>query len=284
MSLRALAPELFADRDVAAGPVPAEVIAYWKKKKLAVGFSYLDVWNEEHDHSFTAAKIMREDVLLAMQEELDRAFTNGLPFEEFAKSAEERFKALGWWDEHEVQDPQTGRVVTISPPHRLWRIYETNMRTARAVGQLDRIERQKKAFPYLLYQVGPSEKHREVHLGWHGVLLPVDDPFWNYAFPPNGWGCKCHVRSVTKLEYKKLEDKGVMAPEREPVLDDDGKPTGHKVDKRIPVQTKAPKLDFRPFKNPRTGKTDFVPDGIDPGFHHRPGEGRELALQPKPKK
>jgi hypothetical protein len=181
--------ELLADRDIAPGPTPVEVLSYWRAKKLRIGFSHLDVWREEHDFAFTAAKIMREDVLAAMRDELDRAFTQGIPFPEFVRSVEPRMKALGWWDKHEVTDPKTGNVVEINPPQRLHTIYQTNMRTARAVGQWDRLQRNKDTRPYLLYQVGPSARHREQHLAWHGLLLSADDPFWSFAFPPNGWGC-----------------------------------------------------------------------------------------------
>lgn len=181
--------DLFADRDVKAGPVPAEVLAYWRAKKLTVGFDHRDVWNEEHDYAFSAAKIMRFDVLAAMQQELDRAIRDGVPFEQFKQNVEPRMRALGWWETHEVSDPKTGDTATVNPPARLRTIFQTNMRTARAVGQYARIQRNKRARPYLLYQLGPSIKHREEHVAWHGLLLPVDDPFWGYAFPPNGHGC-----------------------------------------------------------------------------------------------
>lgn len=183
------APQSFADRGLKPGPVPADVLAYWRSKKLTPGFDYRDVWNEEHDYAFSAAKIMRLDVLAAMRAELDRAIRGGVPFDQWRKDVEPRFQTLGWWEPQEVTDPKSGEVVTIKPPERLRTIFLTNMRTARAVGQYDRIQRAKRSRPFLLYQVGPSVRHREEHLAWHGLLLPVDDPFWSFAFPPNGWGC-----------------------------------------------------------------------------------------------
>lgn len=266
------------DRDVQRGPVPAEILAYWRQKGLKPAFSWKDVWNEEHDYAFTAAKVMRSDVLLALQDELERGFSQGVPFEQWKKQIQPRMEALGWWAPQPVQDPLTGRVVQISPPSRLRTIFQTNMRTARAVGQHDRIQRQKRLRPYLLYQVGPSARHRPEHLAWHGLLLPVDDPFWDVAFPPNGWGCKCSVRAVSKREADELDAEGVLAPEPEPIIDDNGNPTGHVVDKRIAVKREAPDLPLVPWENTRTGRTEFVPKGIDPGFNHRPGEGRRIAL------
>ena len=272
--------ERFRDADAAkAGPFPADVVAYWRGKGLKVGFDYRDVWREEHHYAFSAAKIMRADALEAMRDELDKAFTEGRTFESFVKSVEPRMKELGWWGEHEVTDPDTGDVVTIHPPQRLATIYRTNMRTARAAGQWDRIQRSVKVKPYLLYQVGPSARHREQHLAWHGTLLPVGDPFWQRAFPPNGWGCKCSVRAVSKREVDELERDGVPAPDREPVIDPDtGLPTGHLVNKRVPVKREAPEMPLVPWHNKRTGTVEFVPLGIDPGFDRPPSVNRSIAL------
>jgi uncharacterized protein with gpF-like domain len=273
------AAELFRDRDLNPGNVPAEVLAYWRRKGLQVGFDYRDVWRSEHHYAFTAAKIMRLDVLEAMREELERAFENGHTFETFRKNLEPRARELGWWGEHEVEDPQTGKVVKVNPPNRLRLIYQTNMRTARAVGQWERIQRSVKSRPYLLYEVGPSARHRDQHLAWHGTLLPADDPFWQVAFPPNGWGCKCRVRAVSKREASELEDTGVLAPDAEPVLDPEtGLPTGHRKDTRVPVVRTAPELPLVPWHNKRTGVIEFVPKGIDPGFDRPPAVARDEAL------
>ena len=37
-----------------------------------------------------------------------------------------------------------------------------------------------------------------------GTLLPVDDPWWQTHYPPNGWGCKCWVRQVSRREAERL--------------------------------------------------------------------------------
>jgi len=111
------------------------------------------------------------------------------------------------------------------------------------------------------------------------VLLPVEDSFWSYAFPPNGYNCKCAVRSVTKTEYTRLVDQGIVAGEPEPILDDDGNPTGHVRQTKKPVITTRPRVPLVPWQNKRTGETIMVRQGIDPGFDKRPGEGRDAALK-----
>ena len=270
------------DQDLERAPtvVPAEAIAYWRAKGLRPSFSWLDVYGEEHRYAFTAAKFVRRDVLKLMREELDKAIAGGLTFEAFRAAVGPRLEAAGFWGMQQVPDPESRRVVDVHVPSRLARIFDTNMRTARAQGQYDRIQRTKRSRPYLLYQVGPSERHRPEHLAWHGLLLPVDDPFWSAHFPPNGYGCKCGVRSVSEREAGKLEADGLPAPDPEPVLDDQGNPTGHVVNRRVPVRRTAPPVQLVTFENKRTGEVVAVPKGIQPGFEHTPGEGRKLALPP----
>lgn len=272
-------PALFkTDREIGPGNIPADVLAFWRAKGLKPSFAYQDVWKEEHELAFSAAKIMRIDVLEAMRSELERAISQGFPFDQFVREVTPRMQALGWWAPHDVVDPQTGKTARVNPPRRLRTIFDTNMRTARAVGQWDRVQRNKRFKPYLLYQVGVAERHRPEHLAWHGLLLSADDSFWQTHYPPCGWLCHCTVRAVSRTEADRLEQDGILAPNPEPELDDEGKPTGHVKDQRVPVQRTAPPVQLVPWRNARTGKVEYVPKGVDPGFNYPPGEGRRRAL------
>lgn len=54
---------------------------------------------------------------------------------------------------------------------------------------------------YLQYRTVGDERVREKHSILNRVTLPMDDPFWNSYFPPNGWGCRCNVVQVLKSQY-----------------------------------------------------------------------------------
>ena len=131
-------------------------------------------------------------------------------------------------------------------PTRLRRIYNTNLRTARTAGQWDRISRNADLLPYLVYELGPSEQHREEHVAWAGLCLRVDDPWWNAHYPPNGWGCKCRVRQVA-------------AP-----------PEG--------ARTQAPPTELREWTNPATGEVKLVAKGHRPGLGLPRGAQRTLGV------
>ncbi|MCW8842404.1 MAG: phage minor head protein [Rhodobacteraceae bacterium] len=231
------------------GP-PPEVSRFLKNKGYMPAFSWQDVEPEEHAVAFSVAKATQLDVLKDIREELQAAIDEGLPFAEFQKRLRPRLEARGWWGRKKQIDPQTGKIreVQLGSPRRLKTIYRANIRTARAAGQWERIERTKKALPYLVYLLGPSERHRPHHAAKEGLVLPVDDPFWDTWMPPNGWGCKCHVRQITRRE---AEERGI---------------------------SESPETPMREVFNSRTGEIKSIPSGIDPGWERNPGKLRREAM------
>jgi hypothetical protein len=231
-----------------AGPPPKEAIEYFRSKGWKVGFDFQDVWNQEHAFAFTAAKAMTVDVLETLRGAVDQALAEGRTFRDFAKDLQPELEKLGWWGKAEMPDPKTGELkdVQLGSPRRLKVIYQTNLRTARAAGKWERIQRTKKLLPYLRYSLGPSEKHRPEHVAWEGLELLADDPWWDTHMPPNGWGCKCWVQQLTKAD-----------------VDSTGGPD------------EAPADEMQEWTNPRTGETEQLPKGISPGFNFNPGKARE---------
>jgi len=244
-------------------PVPKDALEWFRAKGYKVGFDFRDVWQEEHANAFTVAKAMRLDILEGIRAQVDKALAQGQSFGEFKRELQPLLERMGWWGKQELFDPLEGaeREVQLGSPRRLQTIYNINLRTAHAAGQWQRIQRAKATHPYLLYQLGPSREHRVEHVGWAGRLLPVDHPWWQTHFPPNGWGCKCHVRAVSKREAERLRTQGA-------------------------VSETAPDQGTQEFVNQRTGEVLQVPRGIEPGWAYNPGavgrmEQPLLSLQQK---
>jgi len=235
------------------GPVPQEALEYFRAKGYKVGFDFRDVWQSEHATSFTVAKAMQLDVLVSIRESIDDAIANGRTFREFQDQLEPELRKKGWWGVKDVVDPKTGEALPaqLGSPRRLKTIYRANMRSARAAGQYERAQRTKRALPYFLYLLGPSEVHRQEHVKIQGTILPVDHPFWDIHYPPNGWGCKCHLRQITQRE----------AGRRGGVSQD-------------------PDVELVEWENKRTGETELIPEGVSPAWATNPGKARqETALR-----
>jgi len=257
------------------GPVPQEALDYLQAKKLKVGFDYRDVWREEHAGAFTVAKMTQLDMLSDMRDSLAGALKNGTTLREWAKQVTPELQKRGWWGVQRAVDPLTGQVgrVQLGSPRRLETIYNANLRTARQAGQWERIQRTASTHPYLLYLLGPSARHRPQHVAWAGTLLPIEDEFWRWAMPPNGWGCKCWVRQVSRVEYGRLRDRGYQDPLAPAELDQDtGLPTGRRMQQLLPVKLETPQPKFREWINKRTGAIEHIPEGIDPGWDTNPGQ------------
>ncbi len=246
------------------GPVPKEALEYFRAKGFKVGFSFEDVWQAEHARAFTVAKAMNLDLLQTIRLAVDDAIANGKPLRDFAKDLTPLLQDKGWWGRQPMKDPVTGEVdqVQLGSPRRLRTIYDTNLRTAHAAGQWERIQRNKKTHPYLLYSLGPSQEHRAEHVAWAGICLPADHPWWHTHFPQNGWGCKCRVTPVSKRQYERLKSEGMR--QRDGTY--------------IPVQLEAPEIELAEYVSQRTGEVISVPIGIDPGWDYNPGLVRQADL------
>lgn len=67
-------------------------------------------------------------------------------------------------------------------------------------------------YPNLQYQAVMDERTRHEHAILNGVVLPLDHPFWNDNYPPNGWGCRCDAIQ-TDAEVKE-PPKEVITPDK----------------------------------------------------------------------
>lgn len=265
-----------------AGPVPRDALAYFRAKDLRVGFDHRDVWGQEHAHAFTVAKAMKMDILDDVRAGLDEALAEGKTFRDFARDLKPKLQEKGWWGIKEEVDPNTGerRKVQLGSPRRLRTIYQSNLRSARSAGQWQRIQRTKETQPYLLYELGPSENHREEHVSWAGTLLPVDHPWWRDHMTPNGYGCKCRVRQVSEVEAERLERDGIQDPLAEIETDPEtGLPTGRRQRRTIPVRREPPPTRTVSFTNRRTGEITQVDQGLHPAWATNPGQDRVRVIR-----
>ena len=228
-----------------------EALKHLTGKRSHISFAWQDTASYEHAVSFTVAKMMDEDMLAETRAAVTDALANGTDFATFQKRLKPYLMARGWWGQAVMGDPDTGEIqkVQLGSTRRLRTIYHTNLHTAYAAGQWERIQRNKKLFPYLKYIPSDAAEPRESHKPFYGMVLPVDDPFWSTHFPPNGWGCKCNVRALTREQAEKT---GI---------------------------SKSPVLKDVEHINTRTGEVEYYPEGVNPSFAHNPGDRLEALLQ-----
>ena len=224
---------------------PKQVVDYFDRRPSRPSFRWDDVAPREHALAFTVARTAGFDVLDDIRAATRKAVVDRIPFADFRDQLVPILKAKGWWGEKRVIDPRTGEIakVQLGSLRRLDLIYDANIRSAEAAGDWARIQRVADVLPYLEYLTSTSERKRPLHLSWVGTTLLASDSWWSTHYPPNGWRCKCRVRS--------------------------------RAEPREGAQLTRPPLNLRPWANGTTGESRLVPAGIDPGWDNNPGRVRE---------
>jgi len=236
---------------------PSEAVSYLRARgQLAVTYGWQDLWQDEHAQQFTISRLTHADLLQTLRDKITASVEGDLSRRDFMRDARSALEDAGWWGTSEVIEPETGEILkTKFDPSRLKLIYDVNTRQAYGAGQWERLQSTKRTHPYARYITKGDERVREAHRAWHNLTLPVDHPFWQTHWCPNGYRCRCRIVAVTQKEY----DAGVT-------------PTG------APMVKEAPEIVLRDWLNRRTGETLQVPVGIDPGFGYNPGQARQRAL------
>lgn len=231
---------------------PEEAISFFRAKGLRPTFAWQDMLGQEHATSFTIAKMLDNDLLADVHESLAQALENGTPFGEWADTITQTLQAKGWWGREAVLDPLTGQtlIAELGSPSRLKTIFRTNLQTAYAAGAWQQVQEQADDAPFLLYDAVDDFRTRPEHAAWDGRVGRIDDPFWRAHYPPNGWNCRC---SAIQLSEDDLAELGLQ---------------------------ESPPYRGRTYEweNPRTGRVERVPNGLDPGFDYNSGAVRAQEL------
>ncbi len=216
-------------------------IKYFRDKINMPTDRWNDLWQEEHARGFMIAGATETELLADFKTAVDKAIADGTSLAEFRQDFDQIVSNHGW--------PYAGS--------RGWRtaiIYSTNVRTAYSAGrwQQQTDPAMVSQRPYLMYRHGSSLNPRPEHLAWDGLILPVSDSFWKTHYPPNGWGCKCRVFSLSERDLGRMNKKG---------------------------PNHSPNIQTREWEDKKTGKIIDVPMGIDPGFAYNPGIAKNDSMK-----
>jgi len=201
-------PDSDIDLTAAIGRSPEEIVEYFESKGYTISWDWRDTWKEANAKAFTVAGAMKMDVLKTIRGEVEAALGEGNTFREFKNNLEPELQKMGWWGEKEIVNPETGEVQKreLGSPRRLRTIYRTNLQTSYNSGRWK--NQQESSRPYLEYIAVLDQNTRPSHRSADGTVLRKDDPWWNSHYPPNGWGCRCRVRSLSGRQVDEEEVGG----------------------------------------------------------------------------
>ncbi len=218
------------------GLTPEEALAFWKDRIPLTESEIRQLSEGARSRAFTAAGLARQDQVALLHQALREAIENGTGLKEFKERIAPLLAEKGWQG------------------HRVANILRTNLQTAYSAGRWAQMQSTKKYFPYLEYYTVGDRRVRPSHAVLGGMVFPIDHPFWDANYPPNGFSCRCGARAVSGRE---VERRG------------------------LEVQQEIPR-DLL-YKDPKTGMEYRVArPGADDGFRHNPGKDWLAGLQPGP--
>jgi len=216
-----------------------QAIEFFRQKTQLPTSGWTDIWEQQHSHAFVVAGAAQDALLEDFHNAIRQAQEQGTGYAAFRKQFEEIAAKHGW-------------AYNGSPGWRSKVIYDTNITQAYNAGRYQQMQAVKHLRPYWRYRHTSIEHPRLQHQAWDGLILSADDPWWDTHSPQNGWGCKCRVDSLSRLEAsREWEKAGKTGPDEAPPIEWEEKVVG------------------KTGSNPRTVST---PVGIDPGFGHSPGK------------
>lgn len=217
----------------------SEAIDFFKQKIRLPSSGWTDIWQEQHSHGFVVAGAAHDSLVEDFYNAIRQAKESGTGYPAFRKQFDEIVAKHGW-------------AYNGTPGWRSKVIYDTNVTQAYNAGRYQQMMAVKHLRPYWRYRHTSFEHPRLEHKAWNGLILPADDPWWNTHMPQNGWGCKCKVDSLSRLEAsREWEKNGKTGPDEAPPIEWEERVVG---------------------KNGSAPRTVRTPKGIDPGFAYNPGK------------
>lgn len=185
------------------GRVPfAQANAFLQRKLQLPSAHWDELRGAVHAHAFTAAGATKLQLVDDLHQAVIAARTGGETLSSFAKRFDEVVAKHGW----SYRGNRAFRTRTI---------FQTNMATAAAAGHWEQMMRTKATRPYGMYLTADDHAVRDEHRRWHRIILPLDHPWWRTHYPPNGWGCRCTVVSLSESDLKRLGLEVSEAPDLE---------------------------------------------------------------------
>lgn len=168
-------------------------------KKLPItSKEFYDLERKYRAIAFTVANYNNVRIIEQFQEELVKAIAEGLPMSEFKKRMDKFLEERGY-------KGLTNFKADL--------IFRTNTHAAYNAGHYESMtsETVKKLRPYWQYVAVDDNHTRNSHRELNGRVYHCDDPVWDTIYPPNGFRCRCTVKTLSERQVRerglKVEDK-----------------------------------------------------------------------------
>jgi SPP1 gp7 family putative phage head morphogenesis protein len=186
-----------------------EALAFFRNKGLELSPNgWRDVWGEANKLSFTVAKVAEMDILQEIYDEVESAIEEGMALDEFKSSLQGILEEKGWFTptgEQATAILPDGEEVEALSGWRLETIYRTNLQSAFSAGRYQQMQEVKDTRPYWEYSAILDDVTRPEHAEMDGLIYEADDSFWDTNYPPNGFNCRCYVKTLSENDMSERD-------------------------------------------------------------------------------
>jgi len=166
---------------------PAEALAYWKSRVPMTKAEYEAASAEAKKRAVYVGGLAKADLVRDVFESMHQSLAEGTTFEAWKRDIGPKLQKAGW---------------TGATPYRLETIYRTNVQSAYMAGRYAQMRRAVRLRPYWQYSAVADGRTRPAHLALNGKVYPADHSFWNSWYPPNGFRCRCTVKSLSERQVR----------------------------------------------------------------------------------
>ena len=179
-----------------------EAVDYFKGRVPVTAEVFYRIAEQYRGLAFTVSGYTKAQILKRFYDEILAALEDGNTFSEFRKNMNDFLKAEGY----EGLAPLQADL-----------IFRTNIQTAYNVGHYEQMTDPgvMKLRPFWQYDAVNDTHTRPSHLAMDGKVFPADHPVWNTWFPPNGFRCRCTVRTLSK---RQVEARGLTVEDKFPAI------------------------------------------------------------------
>ena len=181
-----------------------EAVEFFLAKGIMTRAEFNALAAAEKARAFTAAWVHAADELQVVYDAVLAALEKGSTLREFVIATED---------------------ILTRPWHRET-VFRTNVLSAYGRGHWEQAQAARTLRPYARYSAVMDGRTRPRHAALHGVVYPLDHPFWQTYWPPWDYNCRCAAVTLSQWE---IDTQGLQVSQDVPSEDGgrDARPTNN---------------------------------------------------------
>jgi SPP1 gp7 family putative phage head morphogenesis protein len=173
-------------------PPFAEAVGWFLDKQIIPPEEFKRLSAELKLKAFTAARVYGADELQRIYEAVLAAIEKGETLRDFIRRTED----------------------ILQKPWHQETIFRTNVLSSYGAGHWEQAQQTRSLRPYARYSAVMDGRTRPSHAALHGLVYPLDSPFWQRYWPPWDYNCRCAAITLSQWEVDNqgFQVRQLMAP------------------------------------------------------------------------